>query len=185
MAAVKEYDKSREYLRLLEASKKSKKADIDKARAKAEDLRGKYAAANSEFIREVETFKAACPAKIGDPFKTLITIFCQYVRRINPVENEYIPPPGGDFSDDIDADLFMSFAPRASSAVQIAFEPSVEITYEDESFFVWNREADPGSEFGDLLEEDGDGWGGVFRPVSVQLGDIQIQTEYPDNPFSR
>jgi hypothetical protein len=82
--AVADFDRDRELLRLVEAAKKPKQADIDKARQRCEDSSARYDAANDAFVAAVAQLTAARPATLLLPFKQLLAVWVAYVRRIAP-----------------------------------------------------------------------------------------------------
>jgi hypothetical protein len=98
MDAVKEYDKAREYHRLLETAKKPKKADIDKAKIKSDESQQRYAAANQQFIDAVAQFAVTRRTTLGDPFRSLLAIFCQYIRKVTPSGEKAPPVPASEDS---------------------------------------------------------------------------------------
>ena len=98
---MKEYDKARELLRLLENDKKPKPDKIDAARVRSDECLAKYEAANKLFIDSVHRLNEERRKTLGDPFKSLAAIFCQYFTKIGSGSStsysfstpSYTPPP--------------------------------------------------------------------------------------------
>ena len=82
MRAVKEFDKTRERVRLLENEKKPKQDKIDKAKAQSDEAGLKYEEANRQFIASVNSLNNDRKVTLGGPFKSLIAIFCQYLQKV-------------------------------------------------------------------------------------------------------
>jgi hypothetical protein len=79
MDACQAFDRDRELQRLAEGAKKPKQADIDKARARTEESHGKYERTNADFIDAVNRLSDKRGASVGDPFRHMFAISCQFI----------------------------------------------------------------------------------------------------------
>jgi hypothetical protein len=150
--ALRQFDKQREYVRQIESSKKTKREQLDHARAKRDELKGKYDPINSEWIALVHEFAETRRRTLGDPYRACAALFCQFARRANGRTGGAAAPKRVEQRPTADE------APK--KATQTVHRRVVRSAWDDgDDAFINPFYA------GCAPEDLGDGWGRFFNPV--------------------
>jgi hypothetical protein len=172
--ARKEYDKMREYLRLLESDKKTKKDKMEQARVKHDEVKRRYEQANSDFIQSVHALAEERRTTLAKPFHDLSAIVAQYIRAVTARSAAAIGPAVREANRAVGQsdkkrktiiqrsapDLGLSVRPRAGSITEIA---PVEFAVRSDGFINPMYAGMP-------AEEIDDGWMGMCNPVGRAEG---------------
>lgn len=147
--SCKEFDKAREYVRILETAKKQKPEEIEKAKEQSAQAQEKYEASNKNFIATVKMFdqERRDTGLLAKAFQSVTAIFCKYIRSIDG-DNTPIP---------------QAPAKEEPSTVKFAEEPQ-----QDNGFGSDLRRTDSGFEYAEELQDDG--WKESFNPIEEGYG---------------
>lgn len=178
---VKEFDKARERVRILENDKKPKQDKIDKAQAQSEEAQRIYEQSNRQFIDNVNNLGRERIVTLGGPFKSLTAILCQYLQQIGAGEVTIVKPlpkPSVPHEVQHQEETPAPAVPEQNEPKGL-FGELVGYSYNEPSHPVH----DPGYQ-GDDLQDDG--WDNPFNPV--EQGYVQqnsVSYTYTDDGFGK
>jgi hypothetical protein len=146
--ALRQFDKQREYVKQIESSKKTKREQLEHARARRDELKSKYDSIHSEWIANVRQFAEIRRKTLGDPYRACAALFCQFTRKANRRTG----------------DAVAATKPKPREAPKKEAQPPRRM-----SVRVASRGGDDAfiNPFyaGGAPEDLGDGWGTLFNPV--------------------